>query len=74
MSAIECPVLALQGAADEYGSRAQLEAIAAHARAPLRIVLLGECGHAPHLQARASTLAEISRFFEAPPVSLSVKM
>lgn len=44
---IECPVLAIQGRDDEYGTMAQLQAI--RARVPsTRIVELADCRHSPH--------------------------
>ncbi|WEF33556.1 alpha/beta fold hydrolase [Pseudoduganella chitinolytica] len=49
LPSIACPVLALQGSADQYGTVAQLDAIAAGAsRAQVR--MLEGRGHAPHAE------------------------
>lgn len=60
-AAIGCPVLAIQGEDDQYGTLAQihrLAELAPHARA----VALPACRHSPHLEARDATLAEIDAF------------
>jgi pimeloyl-ACP methyl ester carboxylesterase len=44
---ITCPVLAVQGSHDEYGTLAQIERIAALAPRATRHVIPG-CGHSPH--------------------------
>lgn len=56
LAAIRCPVLAVQGAADEFGTPAQLEAIAAHVP-QARTALIPGCGHDPHLEAPDALLA-----------------
>jgi pimeloyl-ACP methyl ester carboxylesterase len=44
---IRCPVLAIQGEDDEYGTMAQIERIGA--AVPLcRLLKLADCGHSPH--------------------------
>jgi pimeloyl-ACP methyl ester carboxylesterase len=44
---IRCPVLAVQGSADEYGTLAQIERIGA--LAPLATThVMADCGHSPH--------------------------
>lgn len=44
---ITCPVLAIQGEDDEYGTMAQIEGIAR--RTPqTRLIKLPDCGHSPH--------------------------
>ena len=45
---LQAPVLAVQGDADEYGTPAQIDALAALARGSVDRVLLAGCGHAPH--------------------------
>lgn len=44
---IQCPVLAVQGVEDEYGTLAQIEQIARHLP-HTTLVKLPECGHSPH--------------------------
>jgi pimeloyl-ACP methyl ester carboxylesterase len=62
LPAIRCPVLAIQGAEDEYGTMAQVDAIARQAGGPVEVVELADCGHAPHRDQPAQTLAAIARF------------
>lgn len=45
---IRCPVLAIQGEGDEYGTMAQLEAIQRQAGGPCELLKLPDCGHSPH--------------------------
>lgn len=59
---IACPILVLQGAQDEYGTAAQLDAIAAQAPGPAEVVLLDGCGHSPHRDQPERTLAAIADF------------
>lgn len=60
--AVECPILAMQGANDEYGTPAQLDAIAAHVNGPCRLLLIPDCGHTPHLDARGTAVHAIVDF------------
>lgn len=63
---IRCPVLAIQGEDDEYGSMAQLEAIAR--RAPdVELLELADCRHAPHRDQPAAVLEAVVRFVGALP-------
>lgn len=56
LASIACPLLALQGEGDQYGTAAQLASIAA--RAPhARTTMLPGCGHTPHLENPEATLA-----------------
>ncbi|HEY1975005.1 MAG TPA: alpha/beta fold hydrolase [Candidatus Baltobacteraceae bacterium] len=52
-SRVRVPVLALQGVDDEYGTPAQIDALAARASGPVDRILLANCGHAPHRDRRA---------------------
>jgi len=45
---VRCPVLAIQGYEDEYGTMAQLDAIAGACRGPTTLLRLDHCAHAPH--------------------------
>jgi pimeloyl-ACP methyl ester carboxylesterase len=45
---ITCPVLALQGIEDEYGTPGQVHAIVAGVRGPARAALVPAVGHTPH--------------------------
>ncbi len=57
---IRVPVLAIQGADDDYGTTAQLDRIARLAGAETE--LLADCGHAPHRDQRAATLQAMAEF------------
>ncbi len=49
LPAIKCPLLAIQGQDDEYGSMAQVDAIARQVSGPVEVLKLEDCGHSPHL-------------------------
>jgi pimeloyl-ACP methyl ester carboxylesterase len=59
---VRVPMLIVQGAGDEYGTIAQIDAARQRACCPVEVALLGDCGHAPHLQRPAETLAAIGEF------------
>jgi pimeloyl-ACP methyl ester carboxylesterase len=59
---IKCPVLAIQGEGDEYGTPAQLDAIARQAGGPCELLKLPDCGHAPHRDQPEKVLHSISGF------------
>lgn len=56
------PVLAVQGTQDQYGSRAQLDVIAARSYAPVDIELIEGAAHAPFLDRPEETMAVIAEF------------
>jgi len=49
LPAIRVPMLLVQGADDQYGTREQLRRIEAGSSGPVRTLLLTNCGHSPHL-------------------------
>ena len=56
-----CPVLAVQGDADDYGTLAHIESIAR--RLPkTRLLVIPECGHSPHRDQEAVLTREAGRF------------
>jgi pimeloyl-ACP methyl ester carboxylesterase len=59
---VRCPVLAIQGDQDAYGTLDQLRAMAAGCGATTETLLLPGCGHTPHHQQREATLAAMSGF------------
>jgi pimeloyl-ACP methyl ester carboxylesterase len=61
LSTIRCPVLCIQGEEDEYGTRAQVEAIAAQVP-ETEIVMLPACGHSPHRDQPDATLEKMGEF------------
>lgn len=62
LPAVTCPVLAIQGAEDEYGLPSQIEAIRDGVSGPAQALLLPDCGHVPHLQAPAAVLDAVAAF------------
>lgn len=61
---IRCPVLAIQGEDDAYGTMAQIDGIAAAAAGPVRLLKLAGCGHSPQRDKPEETLAAIRAFLE----------
>ncbi len=61
---IRVPVLALQGEADPYGTPEQLRVLERTARCPLQTHLIPGARHAPHLEAKQSTLNLIVPFVQ----------
>jgi pimeloyl-ACP methyl ester carboxylesterase len=59
---IRCPLLAIQGEGDEYGSMAQLDAIARQAGGPCELLKLPECGHAPYKDQPEKVLQAVAGF------------
>jgi len=59
---IACPVLAIQGQDDIYGTMAQLDEIQRRARAGCTLLKLAGCGHSPFKDQQAKTLFAIKSF------------
>jgi pimeloyl-ACP methyl ester carboxylesterase len=59
---VHCPVLALHGDLDEYGSLEHPERIARLTRGPSRAVILDGRGHVPHREEPRRVLDEVTRF------------
>ncbi len=59
---ITCPTLIIQGEEDEYGTRAQVDAIATGVSGAADILWLPGCAHVPHHQARDTVLDGVGRF------------
>jgi pimeloyl-ACP methyl ester carboxylesterase len=65
LSQIRCPVLAVQGEGDEYGSLAQIRGI--RRQAPqTRLLVLPQCGHSPHRDQPEMLINEAARFIVNP--------
>ena len=60
---IACPLLAIQGEDDEYGTMEQLTRIAA-ATKDVELVKLEDCRHSPHRDQPESVIDAISRFVD----------
>lgn len=63
---ITCPVLAVQGTGDPYGTVAHVQAVRDGATGPVRLVVL-DCAHAPHLEAPEATTAAVLEFLATLP-------
>jgi pimeloyl-ACP methyl ester carboxylesterase len=59
---IGCPVMAIQGEDDAYGTMAQLERIRRGVRGPCELVKLATCGHTPFRDQPQATLDALTRF------------
>jgi pimeloyl-ACP methyl ester carboxylesterase len=66
LAQIRCPILAIQGEDDEYGTMAQIEAIAAGARNSTGVELLkrADCRHSAHKDQAVAVIEAINRFVE----------
>jgi pimeloyl-ACP methyl ester carboxylesterase len=62
---VRCPVLAIQGYDDVYGTMAQLDELAARVRGPCELLKLKDCGHAPFREQPEKTLEAVVRFVTA---------
>jgi pimeloyl-ACP methyl ester carboxylesterase len=59
---ISCPILAIQGRDDQYGTMAQVEAIEKQCRGPIEIIPLPDCRHSPQRDQPEATLEAIAKF------------
>jgi pimeloyl-ACP methyl ester carboxylesterase len=59
---IACPVLAIQGADDQYGTLAQIAAIERGVGGACEKLVLASCGHAPHRDREAATREAMAGF------------
>ena len=59
---IRCPILAIQGLDDEYGTMAQLQAIQARSAGPVEILQLENCRHSAHRDQPQAVLRAITQF------------
>jgi len=69
LTLVSCPLLAIQGMGDPYGTPAQVEAIVRQAAGPAEALLVPDCGHVPHQQARERVLEAMARFIGSLPGS-----
>jgi pimeloyl-ACP methyl ester carboxylesterase len=65
LAGVRCPTLVIQGADDEYGTTAQLDAIAAKVAGPIETLLLKDCRHSPHRDQPEAILVAMTRFIAA---------
>jgi pimeloyl-ACP methyl ester carboxylesterase len=62
---VRCPVLAIQGHDDEYGTMAQLDEIARRVPGRCELLKLEQCGHSPFRDQPEKTLGAITGFIES---------
>jgi pimeloyl-ACP methyl ester carboxylesterase len=61
---VQCPVLAIHGSEDEYGSEEFPRTIVRHVRGPARLEILKDCGHLPHREMKDVVLSLVSDFIQ----------
>ena len=59
---ITCPILAIQGELDEYGTMAQVDGIAANTSGPVTLLKPRQCGHSPHRDQKHLVVQQIVSF------------
>lgn len=59
---ITCPILAIQGLEDQYGTMAQVEAIRKQSAGPVEVLVLAACQHSPQRDQPEAVLEAITRF------------
>jgi len=64
LAEIRCPILAIQGVDDEYGTMTQIEAIASQAIGTpgVELLKLADCRHSPHRDQPGAVINAIARF------------
>lgn len=67
---ITCPLLVVQGANDEYGTLAQVNAIIRGVSGRTETLIIPDCAHSPHLQAREATLTGMAAFIGSLPTEI----
>jgi pimeloyl-ACP methyl ester carboxylesterase len=68
ITSIRCPLLAVQGLDDEYGTLEQIRGIAR--RVPqTQLLELADCGHSPHKDQPAALIDAVARFFDSAGAS-----
>ena len=62
LAPIRCPVLLVQGADDQFGTLAQLDAIRRQVSGPCELLVLPQCGHSPSKDQPEKVLTALSGF------------
>ena len=65
LATIRCPVLAIQGVDDQYGTMEQLDRIARAVRTPCTLLKLEGCGHAPQRDQPRAVIDAIAGLYRA---------
>ncbi|WLQ16637.1 alpha/beta hydrolase [Hahella aquimaris] len=66
---LRCPLLAIHGDRDEYGSTIHPRRLALLAGGPTQVNILQHCGHVPHREKTSEVLAAAQGFLEELPMS-----
>ena len=61
---VTCPVLLIQGLDDQYGTAAQVTAIASRVNGPVETLMLPNCAHSPHVDQKQATVTKIAHFVD----------
>lgn len=61
---LRVPALAIQGEGDQYGTLAQVRALAERSYAPVEVLVLPDCRHAPQIDQPQAVLAGVAAFAE----------
>jgi pimeloyl-ACP methyl ester carboxylesterase len=61
---ITAPTLVIQGEDDPYGTLSQVDAIVEQVSGPVESLIIPECAHTPHLQAKQLVLERMSLFIK----------
>ena len=61
---VTCPVLAIQGTEDIYGTLGQIDAIKKSVSGLVETLILPDCGHSPHLEQRDIVVKQITTFLK----------
>ena len=69
LAQVGCPVLAIHGDLDEYGSVEFPRRITSKVKGPSELVMLKNCGHVPHRERRQDVLSLTSTFLERSAVT-----
>ena len=72
LPAIRCPVLAIQGFDDQYGTMEQLDRIAAGVCSPCRLLKLEACGHSPQRDQPQAVIAAIEQLYREAAARVAV--
>lgn len=62
---VTCPVLAIHGDLDEFGSVEFPKRIVSKVKGPSQLAILENCGHVPHRERRSEILALVTSFLES---------
>ena len=62
LKTITCPIIAIQGELDNYGTFAQLESIKNNVKSNVELMHIADCAHVPHQQASEIVKNQITKF------------